>query len=971
MDDELFKLKALALLHDPPYKAWWLWGQVRIYSKDSHEEEAKKLYRTLTSRTGLEIIDDEKLSKLWEIVEQADKLAASFDRWALAPEYRAGYIVKPRYLYNIFNVNKRTALQHDLSDAEVNKFIGDLVKVLQNISDPKEVYFALYASLELLWIIDELPTSPADTRIPTHTIFDHLYATAMATNLLLNGNGSIDGYLVKIDVPGIQRFISSARKAGDYRVGSLMVSWLVWLTIQQLIEKWGPDILISPTARMNPYFYLYLEKYSWGQDLLNKYIRLIMEFSELPLKEHGIGGFKYDELYRLYRLSIIPGTAFLILPKEENPETITECFKNAYKCIINLATCGSCDIEPFKTIASKERRSEECDDCAFKLISRVYSEFKDLFDDLRLPLRLDWINIGKLKEALVETAIEGPPNLIRRLKDKELIDSIMSREEYEALKALETLLIKLVEKFGKDIVDRLLFHFAMVLVNLRKSTFIGRAWFDKDGRAKGNYWKYNYWSSSIGPWTYSTLDRDQPSIIKFPKIFDQRQLDYSNDFKEKVKSEFGIETRLDDLKRIFKPGEALGPLDIVKRGFYLRLGNLRLGIGISSVEEAAIGWHRVYLSSAIDKICSRKVIDYFQNANPDIEVDIGEIRFAEKELMECGKRIIKSSLAQQVKGHMERDLGFFSQQLVIPTLMYTVIRADADNIGKYIHRGFVAESLTKVFNEVLKDAEVKGDINQFKRGVEHSLNLVRMVEDVFYRRGVVLLSPAYETALSMALMLTAITDVLKIEYKFYGIPVFSGGDDLLAFTSIITAFRAVKELRVHYWGINGFHKLKNYEIPALAAYGKSFSIRFSHSVTDVMSDEVAEATKILDEAKDGVEGKDAFAISISTGYRAFTKVEYVDEVLKLWEMLLNEKLSRNLPYDLESWRDAIDEAGDLKGDIVRHVVERNIKVSGPERQNILKETLDIMDRLLNVKYANGTKPSIQLIGLLEVLRSVP
>jgi CRISPR-associated protein, Cmr2 family len=94
--------KAYALLHDPPHKALWFEGY-RIYGESSHEEEARRMLATMLMATPLGGGAPPTRDALARRVDLADRVAASFDRWAL-PKPDGGYWVKAKALYNPFNV---------------------------------------------------------------------------------------------------------------------------------------------------------------------------------------------------------------------------------------------------------------------------------------------------------------------------------------------------------------------------------------------------------------------------------------------------------------------------------------------------------------------------------------------------------------------------------------------------------------------------------------------------------------------------------------------------------------------------------------------------------------------------------------------------------------------------------------------------------------------------------------------------
>jgi CRISPR-associated protein Cmr2 len=151
-----------------------------------------------------------------------------------------------------------------------------------------------------------------------------------------------------VDIPGIQKIIGSARKAGDYNAGSLLVSLAIWLTAWQYMRAYGPDVLLSPTPRFNPLFYLQLGKeIKGGSEALELYSRFVAEilgFKELP--ETGRGGWAGSLMHFLViRASVMPGTAYLMLPDCGEAEKAPDYFDKALTAIKD-AVLGSEDVDP-------------------------------------------------------------------------------------------------------------------------------------------------------------------------------------------------------------------------------------------------------------------------------------------------------------------------------------------------------------------------------------------------------------------------------------------------------------------------------------------------------------------------------------------------------------------------------------------------------------------------------------------------
>jgi len=307
-----FLLKTAALFHDPPDKAWC------FKREESHEKWAEELAKIALTGTSLEnavnlLFDDR--------VRNADRLAASIDRRILGlitGNKRGALHEKTIKLKNPIDPR----IEIDLSDRDVQKekveeVMKKLNTILKKIEDPRDAYLALYGLYELIWIHEGLPSGPADTRIPTHTIFDHLYATASA----LNWTYEEGGFLLHLDVAGIQDFIAKSRKLRDLWASSYIASALLWSTVLDFIKLYGPDVILIPTCRFNFFFYY---------DLMNRISEIKEDLGEM-----------LNIIYKGWtfpRFAIVPASMMLLLPSlEKDPESlIKENFRKKWKQF-----CGS------------------------------------------------------------------------------------------------------------------------------------------------------------------------------------------------------------------------------------------------------------------------------------------------------------------------------------------------------------------------------------------------------------------------------------------------------------------------------------------------------------------------------------------------------------------------------------------------------------------------------------------------------
>jgi CRISPR-associated protein Cmr2 len=89
---------------------------------------------------------------------------------------------------------------------------------------------------------------PADTRVPEHSIWDHLDLTsAFAGAFAADPDG--DAALLALSIGPVQPFIAAARKTEDLWAGSHLLSRLAWEAIKSLAVALGPDAILFPRLR--------------------------------------------------------------------------------------------------------------------------------------------------------------------------------------------------------------------------------------------------------------------------------------------------------------------------------------------------------------------------------------------------------------------------------------------------------------------------------------------------------------------------------------------------------------------------------------------------------------------------------------------------------------------------------------------------------------------------------------------------
>jgi CRISPR-associated protein Cmr2 len=117
---------------------------------------------------------------------------------------------------------------------------------------------------------------PADTRVPDHTIWNHLDLTSVfASAFALDPERN--PALLAMSFGPVQDFIAQARTTSDLWAGSHLLSRLAWEGLKVICEQLGPDAVIFPQLRGVPQVDLWLlkdmglpEHYFDGADWLNR-----------------------------------------------------------------------------------------------------------------------------------------------------------------------------------------------------------------------------------------------------------------------------------------------------------------------------------------------------------------------------------------------------------------------------------------------------------------------------------------------------------------------------------------------------------------------------------------------------------------------------------------------------------------------------------------------------------------------------
>ena len=530
-----------SLSHDPYTKPWIILDKKFKGHENKARDTIEKLFPSFA-----EVIED----LLWDKIKEADMLAASIDRRFLSPMYSEdsqkvyGESEKLLVYKNIFNPENTLEIssQTDIHK-EYESYIEDLRKLIEDVKDPVDIYHILYSSVELLWIHRRLPLNPADTRIPNHTVFDHNYAVATVFNWTFQD----DGFLVRLDLGGIHDFISSSRKVRDLWSSSFLASLIVWHAITSLIWYLGPDILITPTARFNPFYYSMLmnklkkEGYFNENDDLKKNV---LDF----LKEL----FKRDLYEEYFPYAILPASVTLALPS-------IEIIKKGFEKYISSLE-GS--VNRIQSVFKKFDEASKDDEVnalrvffndlinvsweeIIHIIIEYFTDKKDLLPHEELIK--EFLKETNFEELIKDLHIDSTPPFIVRIgvasltKAKEILrNNHIDSADHNLYSVLLELLdkdMKNLQKFRRSPFSKL------KLSKFTEEYFLG--W-----RARDDNFSLGYPDKSMRGYDYCTMCGELPAVLVFNNN--------SKYFKESFKPYFSQGEKLCPycfLKRIFTFGE--------------------------------------------------------------------------------------------------------------------------------------------------------------------------------------------------------------------------------------------------------------------------------------------------------------------------------------------------------------------------------------------------------------------------------
>jgi len=229
-DKNSWKSKLSAILHDPITK---------VFDIKAHENVAYEILKEL----GIPIERGKE-----------DQVASAMDRFPLPYELSNTKQIRVPFdrVCHPFSGNDLTNVVQgkveSLKDLDLKGYFKDLVDDYRD--DYKKAYHVVWWNLP--FIATGAQFLPADTRVPNHSIVDHLDITA-ALKPAVTSNEGLNASLISVSIGPVQELIAQARKTVDLWAGSYLLSYLIYQAIECVGLNYGFDAIIYPYMRGIPF----------------------------------------------------------------------------------------------------------------------------------------------------------------------------------------------------------------------------------------------------------------------------------------------------------------------------------------------------------------------------------------------------------------------------------------------------------------------------------------------------------------------------------------------------------------------------------------------------------------------------------------------------------------------------------------------------------------------------------------------
>lgn len=259
--------KISLFLHDPIHKAFKIRG---------HEEKAQEIADILWVK-----IDKEDYKIYDQIASALTRAALPGHSSDTLENGSVNFLTNPELTHPLVKSKITIRLPEKIDDDRIHAHIKELIQKdtefdinLLDISEEKNVeekraktvYFYLFFIYKKRLISENVcgisslwEFIPADTRLPDHSIWHHCALTSAIGSSIAYDNDK-DISLAVFSITPVQSFISKARKLRDMWTGSIILSYLSFIGIREVMNNLGPDHIIYPSLHDQLLVEQWLEK---------------------------------------------------------------------------------------------------------------------------------------------------------------------------------------------------------------------------------------------------------------------------------------------------------------------------------------------------------------------------------------------------------------------------------------------------------------------------------------------------------------------------------------------------------------------------------------------------------------------------------------------------------------------------------------------------------------------------------------
>ncbi len=245
------------------------------------------LSKPLDVKSHQERADQQRFAEMIETGErfekEADFQAAAADRvpFPKSSQFKVPFDAKNYPFRHPLSPEHTYQIDHTLRTGNIDEIAQQTRPILQE-NNPR-LDFLVRWRFWRLWTQWKEPASaffPADTRIPDHTLWNHLSITS-AFQGCFGEKGDDQPALLLFSLGPVQPLIAAARRIGDLWSGSYLLSYLIADALAEIARCYGPDHVIFPNL--------------WGQPLVD--LHLQEDWKAAKLAHHEIAGTKVPDLW--------------------------------------------------------------------------------------------------------------------------------------------------------------------------------------------------------------------------------------------------------------------------------------------------------------------------------------------------------------------------------------------------------------------------------------------------------------------------------------------------------------------------------------------------------------------------------------------------------------------------------------------------------------------------------------------------